>query len=70
MDKTFASVVDEVRQLTYDEREELIDVIQHSLVEERREEILRNGEEAMRAYRNGDLKFYSNVDDLMAALDG
>lgn len=70
MEKTFATVVDDVRQLSYEEREELRDVIDRSLVEERRDEILRNGAAAREAHGRNELKAYSNVDDLMAALDG
>lgn len=70
MEKTFAAVVDDVRQLSYEERKELLDVIERSLTEERRDEILKNGEDAKQAYRRGELKAYSNVDDLMASLDG
>ncbi len=70
MEMTFASVVNEVRQLSFEEREELADVIERSLVEERRQQIFENGEEARRAYSNGELKAYTNVDDLMVALDG
>jgi hypothetical protein len=69
MDKTFADVVDEVRELSFEERAELKDVIEASLVEERRTEIVRNGEAARLAYKDGELTPYTNVDDLMAALD-
>ncbi len=69
MKRTFADVVDEVRQLSFEEREQLMDVIERSLIDERRKEILKNGEEARRAYKNGELKAYTNVDDLMKALN-
>ena len=69
MSTNFAGVVDEVRELSFEERRELLDVIEQSLIDERREEIFNNGEEAKRAYRNGELKSYSNVDDLMESLN-
>ena len=69
MSTNFAGVVDEVRQLTVEERQELLDVIEQSLIDERREEIFNNGEQARRAYQNGELKFYSNVDELMESLN-
>ena len=56
MKRTFADVVDEVRQLSFEEREQLMDVIERSLIDERRKEILKNGEEARRAYKNGELR--------------
>lgn len=69
MNTTFAGVVDEVRQLSFEEREQLMDVIERSLIDERRREIFENGEEARRAYKNGELTAYTNVDDLMKALN-
>jgi hypothetical protein len=38
------------------------------IVEERRDEILRNCEEGQKEYEEGKLVFTSNVDDLMASL--
>jgi hypothetical protein len=69
MNGTFAGVVDQVRQLSFEEKRELIDVLEQALIDERREEILRNGEAARRAYENGELKTYSDVDELMQALN-
>ncbi len=69
MDKTFADVVDKVRQLSTEEREELIDVLKHSIIEERRHEILKNCEEGMQEYSRGNLKAYTDVDELMKTLD-
>jgi len=69
MNTNFAGVVDEVRELSFEERRELLDVIEQSLIDERREEIFQNGEEARRAYKAGELKSYSNVDDLMDSLN-
>ena len=69
MNTNFAGVVDEVRQLSIEERRELIDVLEQSIIDERREDILENGEDAKRAFRKGELKLYSDVDDLMQALN-
>ncbi len=69
MSTNFAGVVDEVRQLSLEERRELIDVLEQSIIDERREDILENGEDAKRAFRKGELKLYSDVDDLMQALN-
>lgn len=69
MSTNFAGVVDEVRQLSFEERRELIDVLEQSLIDERRQEIFENGEEAKTALEKGELKVYSNVDDLMQALN-
>ncbi len=59
MNTSFASVVDEVRELSVEERRELIDVLEQSLVDERRDEIFDNGERSKHAFRNGGLKVYS-----------
>ncbi len=69
MELTFAGVVDEVRQLSTDEKKELAEIIERDLMEERRSEILRNCEEGMREYEEGNLVFSSNVDELMASLN-
>ena len=69
MELTFASVEDEVRQLSSDEKKELAEIIERDLIEERRSEILRNCEQGMREYEDGKLVFSSNVDELMASLN-
>lgn len=69
MELTFAGVVEEVRQLSIDEKQELAEIIERDLIEERRSEILRNCEEGRREYEAGKLVFSSNVDELMASLN-
>lgn len=68
MSQTFAEVVEEVRQLSPAEKEELQEIIKKSLVEERRREILENAEAGLEEMRRGELKSFSNVDDLMDSL--
>jgi hypothetical protein len=68
MSQTFAEVVEEVRQLSPAEKEELQEIIRMSLVEERRREILENAEAGMEEMRRGELKSFSNVNDLMDSL--
>jgi hypothetical protein len=65
MSQTFAEVVEDVRQLSPAEKEELQEIIKKSLVDERRREILENAEAGMEEMRRGELKSFSNVDDLM-----
>lgn len=69
MNTNFAGVVDEVRELSVEEWRELLNVIEQSLVDERREEIFNNVEDAKRAFGNGELKLCSNADDLMKSLN-
>ena len=68
MSQTFAEVVEDVRQLSPAEKEELQEIIKKSLIEERRREILENAEAGMEEMRRGELKSFSNVDDLMDSL--
>ena len=69
MNTSFASVVDEVRELSFEERQELINVLEQSLIDERRDEIFDRGEEAKKEYANGGLALYSNADDVMSSLN-
>jgi hypothetical protein len=68
MSQTFAEVVEGVRQLSSAEKEELQEIIRKCLIEERRGEILENAEAGMAEMRRGELKSFSNVDDLMDSL--
>ena len=68
MSQTFAEVVEDVRQLSPAEKEELQEIIKKSLIEERRREILENAEAGMEEMRRGELRSFSNVDDLMDSL--
>lgn len=69
MELTFAEVVDEVRDLPIDGKRQLMQLLEVELIEARRDEILENGEAAKQAFERGELKAYSNVDDLMADLN-
>ncbi len=69
MSTNFADVVDEVRELSFEERQELIDVLEQSLIDERREKIFNTGEEVRHKFNSGELKVYSDVDDLVRSLN-
>ena len=68
MSQTFAEVVEDVRQLSPAEKEELQEIMKQSLIEERRRKILENAEAGMEEMRRGELESFSNVDDLMDSL--
>lgn len=68
MSQTFAEVVEDVRQLSPEEKEGLQEIIKKSLIEESRREILENAEAGMEEMRRGELKSFSNVDELMDSL--
>ncbi len=67
---TFAGVVEEVKQLSFDEKRELKNLLENYLIEERTQEILENGKRSKRELANGELKFSSDTDELMQMLNG
>ena len=69
MNNSFASVVDEVQELSLDEKTELKGLLDSYILDERRDEILRNCEDGRKEYENGGLIFSSDVSKLMASLD-
>ncbi len=70
MNTNFAEVVEEVKQLSFDEKSELKNLLELYLIEERRQEIFDNGEQSKRELQNGELKFSSNTEELMEMLNG
>jgi phosphopantothenate synthetase len=68
MSQTFADVVEDVRQLSPAEREELQEIIKRSLIEERRREILQNCEAGLQELREGKLTFTSDLEELQKHL--
>jgi len=68
MSQTFADVVEDVRQLSPAEREELQEIIKRSLIEERRREILQNCESGLQELREGKLTFTSDLEELQKQL--
>ena len=68
MSQTFAEVVEEVKQLSVAEKEELRELLNKYLIDERRREIREDAEAGMEELRRGELKSFSNLDDLMDSL--
>jgi len=69
MNTVFANVVEEIKQLSLGEKEELKDLLDNYLVDERREEILKHYHESQQAFADGKLKFSSNMDELKEMLN-
>ena len=69
MNTIFADVVEDVKQLSFDEKLELKDLLEVYLVEERRSEILENGRQSRRELKENKLKFSSNIDELIKSLN-
>jgi phosphopantothenate synthetase len=68
MSQTFAEVVENVKQLSPAEKEELQELLRKYLIEERREEILQNYQASLGELRKGKIAFSSGVDDLKEQL--
>jgi hypothetical protein len=67
--KTFATIVEEVKNLSFEEKEELSTVLEKILVEERRKEILLHHEQSMKEHKEGKLKFYDSPKDSLNMLN-
>jgi hypothetical protein len=56
MSQTFAEIVEDVKQLSPAEKEELQELLRKCLIEERRAEIRENADASIREYRDGKLQ--------------
>ena len=65
----FQKAIDAVEALSFDDREEFLEIIRMRLAEQRREEIAANAREAVQAVREGRAK-YGTVEDLKKDLLG
>lgn len=65
----FVDIVEDVTSLNTEEMAEIRDIINKILIEKRREEFLKNHEEALKDAAEGKLKFYDNPTDLINALN-
>lgn len=66
--KTFAEIVEDVKQLSLAEKEDLQALLSNCLIEERRREIRGNAEAGLKEHRDGKLEAFSNVDKLTDSL--
>lgn len=62
--KIFSDVVEEVKELTLDEKEDLMNMLKNVIIEERRNDILHNYEESTQETR----QFTNNTSDLRKRL--
>jgi hypothetical protein len=62
MNTNFAEVVEEVKQLSFDEKSELKDLLERYL------KIFNNGEQSKLELKNNELVFSSDTDELMEML--
>lgn len=66
---TFSDLVETVKDLSIDEKEELQMLLKQYLREERREEIYANFELAKAEEQRGDLKYSANIDELKRSIE-
>jgi hypothetical protein len=62
--KIFSDVVEEVKELTLDEKEDLMNMLKNIIIEERRSDILQNYEDSKQETR----QFTNNMSDLRKRL--
>lgn len=68
MSTTFAEIVEDVKQLSPAEKKELQALLKKYLVEERRREMLENGEASLQELREGRVTFTSDLEELKEQL--
>jgi hypothetical protein len=68
MAQDFSRVVEDVKQLSTAEKEELQELLKSYLIEERRREIEENYEASLKEVREGALTFSSDLDALRNVL--
>jgi hypothetical protein len=68
MSQTFAEVVEDVKQLSSEEKQELQELLKQYLIEERRREIVENYQTSLEEMKNGDLLSFTDTDKLCDSL--
>ena len=64
MQTTFAEVLETIEEFSIDEKETLIDILQHRLREKKRERVVKSVGEARREFERGELK-PASADEIM-----
>jgi len=66
---TFSEVVESVKNLSTDEKEEIKSLIEHYLIEEKREEIYQNYLLSQQRQKEDKLNFSSDINELINSLE-
>jgi phosphopantothenate synthetase len=69
MSSEFANVVEEVKKMPYEEKEELKFLIEKYLNEERREEIFQNYHDSLKELSAKKIKFSSDINQLKELIE-
>jgi len=65
---SFNAIVNAIYKLPVEERLELKNLLEHNIVNTRRDEILANYKQANEAYKADELKFSSDINELKSML--
>lgn len=65
---TLDAVLDKANELSFQEREMLVEILLKRQIEERREEIARNARQAKKDFETGKLNVYDNVETMIRDL--
>jgi len=68
MNITAEKILEELDELSIEDKEYVKEVFDKMLIEARREEIRKNAEEGRKQHKEGKLKSFSNASDLMKSL--
>jgi hypothetical protein len=69
MSSDFANLVEEVKKIPYEDKEELKFLIEKYLIEERREEIYQTYKESLRELQSKKIKFSSDINELKEMIE-
>ena len=64
MQMTFNDLINKIRNLSLDEKIEIKEIIEKSIIDERRKEIQKHYLESKKEYNNGKLQFSRNISKL------
>jgi len=66
----FNELIETIKSLSSEEKEEIKFLIERYLIEERREEIYQNYKESLKESEEGKIKFTGNIDNLKEMIEG
>jgi hypothetical protein len=64
----FSQILEMIDYLSFDEQDDLINIVKHRQIEKRREQIAQNISQARQDYQKGNV-FRGNIDDIIAELN-
>jgi hypothetical protein len=64
----FSQILEMIDYLSFEEQDDLINIVKHRQIEKRREQIAQNISQAQQDYQNGNV-FRGNIDAIIAELN-